>query len=144
MRPTTIALLAVVALPSLARAQSAADSAAIRTTAHNYIDGWWTGDADRMARALHPGLVKRIQTVRGGETGIQEMTAEQLVAGTRRGGGRMTPEGDRRSDVRILDIFGSTASVRIDAGLWVDYLHLVRQQNGEWLILNVLWELRPR
>lgn len=38
----------------------AIDSAAIRATALDYIDGWYTGDAARMERALHPELVKRI------------------------------------------------------------------------------------
>jgi hypothetical protein len=49
----------------------------------------------------------------------------------------------RRTDVRILDIFGNTASVRIDADSWVDYLH-VAKWNGRWVIINVLWELRPQ
>jgi len=53
-----------------------------------------------------------------------------------------TPEADRRTEVRVLDIFQNAASVRIDAGGWVDYLHLVRWR-GQWVILNVLWELRP-
>jgi hypothetical protein len=43
--------------------------------------------------------------------------------------------------VRILDIFQNAASARIDAGGWIDYLHLVRWR-GQWVILNVLWEIR--
>jgi hypothetical protein len=45
--------------------------------------------------------------------------------------------------VRILDIFENAASVRVDASDWVDYLHLAKV-NGRWVIINVLWELRPR
>ncbi len=26
---------------------------------------------------------------------------------------------------------------------WIDYLHLARW-NGEWKIVNVLWELKPK
>jgi hypothetical protein len=33
--------------------------------------------------------------------------------------------------------------VRIDAGAWVDFLQLAKW-NGEWKIVNVLWELTPR
>jgi hypothetical protein len=62
---------------------------------------------------------------------------------TRAGGGKETPVAEQRQDVRILDIFGNTASVRIDASTWVDYLH-VAQWNGRWVMGNVLWELRPR
>ena len=38
----------------------------------------------------------------------------------------------------ILDTFGDTASVRVDAITWVDYLH-VANVNGEWKLTNVLW-----
>jgi hypothetical protein len=45
--------------------------------------------------------------------------------------------------VRILDIFQNTASVRVDAGRWIDYMHMVKW-NGRWVILNVLWENRRK
>jgi hypothetical protein len=41
------------------QAQTAADSAGIKQTALDYIDGWYTGDAARMERAVHPELAKR-------------------------------------------------------------------------------------
>jgi hypothetical protein len=34
------------------------------------------------------------------------------------------------------------ASVRVDASEWVDYMHLGKV-DGEWKIINVLWELLP-
>lgn len=138
----TVVLPLLLAVQPLA-AQSAADSTAIRTTALDYIDGWWSGDVDRMAAALHPELVKRIRGAdsTGTREWIDNQGASRLVQGTGRGGGRETPVAHRRSDVRILDIFQNTASVRVDAGAWVDYLHLVRWK-GRWVILNVLWELR--
>src|SRR4051812_14973787 len=43
-----------------AHVPTAADSAAIKATALDYIEGWYTGDAERMERALHPELAKRI------------------------------------------------------------------------------------
>jgi hypothetical protein len=46
----------------------------------------------------------------------------------------------QRRDVRILDIFGSTSSVRVDAGERIDYMHLARF-DGEWKTINVLWEI---
>ena len=50
--------------PAPAAAQSRrvtpADSAGITRTALDYIEGWYTGDATRMERALHPELAKRI------------------------------------------------------------------------------------
>ncbi len=141
-RAAAIATIALL-VPVLARAQTAADSAGIREAALNYIDGWYAADGDRMARALHPELAKRIQNIdQQGRYFIRDMTASELTCGTRAGGGTQTPAGQRRNEVRILDIFQNTASVRVDASTWVDYLHLVRQPDGRWLILNVLWEIR--
>ena len=141
MRTAIAFALLLVAAP--AAAQTAADSAGIRATALDYIDGWWSGDENRMAAALHPELVKRIRgaDATGAREWIDQQGASRLVLGTGRGGGRETPAANRRSEVRILDIFQNAASVRVDAGAWVDYLHLIRWK-GRWVILNVLWETR--
>lgn len=72
-------------------APSAADSAAIRQAALDYIDGYYTGDAERMRRALHPDLVKRIVRVRDGVADLSEMTAQQLIDGTAAGWGARVP-----------------------------------------------------
>ncbi len=123
------------------RAQSAADSGAIRATALDYIDGWYTGDAARMERALHPELAKRIVTTANGRSTLGQMGALTLIGNVRAGGGKATPDSQRREGVRILDIFQSVASVRVDASTWIDYLQLAKW-NGRWVIVNVLWEVR--
>ena len=73
---------------------------------------------------------------------LGQQGAMTLVNNTRAGGGKETPVAEQRKDVRILDIFGNTASVRIDASTWVDYRHVARW-NGRWVIVSVLWENRP-
>ena len=112
----------------------------IVTAALDYIDGWYTGDAARMQRALHPALAKRIQTAdTSGELVVADMSARELIDRTAAGTGAADPT--RRNDVRVLDVFGRAASVRIDASGWVDYLHLIQTPTG-WKIINVLWERR--
>ena len=124
-------------------AQTAADSAGIRQAALDYIEGWYEGNRERMERALHPDLAKRIvNTNPQGRSVLGHQSAMTLVQSTRRGGGKQTPVAQRRTDVRILDIFGNTASVRVDADSWIDYMHVARW-NGRWVIINVLWENRP-
>jgi hypothetical protein len=140
----TIACVAAIALPFTSHAQSAADSAAIRAAALDYIEGWYSGNAERMERAVHPDLAKRIMnTDQRGRRVLGHQSAMTLVLNTRRGGGKETPPSEQRTDVRILDIFGNAASVRIDADSWVDYLHIARW-NDRWVIVNVLWEMRPQ
>jgi hypothetical protein len=146
MKNVSIGLaLAICSLnPARAACQSQADSAAIRATALDYIQGWYTADGARMERALHPELAKRI--VRSDSLGhyrLDNQSAMTLVQNTRSEGGKQTPLADRRDDVRILDIYQNAASVRIDASYWVDYLQMARWR-GRWVIVNVLWELKPK
>jgi hypothetical protein len=139
------ALVLTLAVAAAPRAQTASDSAGMRAAALDYIEGWYEGNAERMERALHPELAKRIVNTnpRNGRNILGQQSAMTLVLNTRAGGGTETPVAEQRKDVRILDIFGNTASVRIDASTWVDYLH-VAKWNGRWVIVNVLWELRPQ
>jgi hypothetical protein len=136
--------IVVFALPALAPAQSAADSAAIRATALDYIEGWYQGNAERMERALHPELAKRIVRTNpdNGRSSLGQMSALTLVQSTRAGGGRDTPVAQQQKDVTILDIYQGAASVKVVASSWIDYMQLARW-NGRWVIVNVLWELKP-
>ena len=137
--------LLVTLLAGPAMAQSASDSAGIRSAALDYIEGWYTGDASRMERALHPELAKRMvqDDPKSHKSVLDQMGAKELVRYTREGGGRDTPSAQRQADVSILDIYRGAASAKVIAKDWVDYLHLARW-NGKWQIVNVLWELKPR
>lgn len=121
------------------RIPTSADSAAIMAAALDYIEGWYTGDGERMRRAVHPDLVKRIYLRQGGEASLVTTDGKALVEQTRQGHGRA--DRNVRVDVEILDVFQNSASVKIEAGLWVDYAHLSRTDQG-WRIVNILWELR--
>lgn len=137
-----LTLVLLTAAPPV-NAQASADSVGIRQAALDYIEGWYSADGERMARALHPELAKRIMfTDTLGNAWIRDMGATELIRNTRSGGGTKTPAAARNTEVRILDIFQNAASVRVDAGGWIDYLHLVKWR-GKWAIINVLWELRP-
>jgi len=120
------------------------DKAAITATAFDYIEGWYTGDAERMERALHPDLAKRIvRTNEKGQSMLGQMSAMGLVQGVKRGGGKDTPKERQQKDVTILDVYENAASVKIVASDWIDYLH-VAKYNGRWVIVNVLWEMKPK
>jgi len=135
---------AVILFATGAKAQTPADSAAIKQTALDYIEGWYEGNADRMEKALHPELAKRIVRTnpQNGKSGLGQMSAMSLVQGTRAGGGKDTAKDKQQKDVTILDVFENAASVKVIASDWVDYLHMAKF-NGHWVIVNVLWELKP-
>ena len=107
------------------------------------MEGWYEGNAERMEKALHPELAKRIvRSNPEGRSRLDQMGAMALVQGTRRGGGKETPKEKQQKDVIILDVFENAASVKAVMADWIDYLH-VAKFNGRWVIVNVLWELKP-
>ena len=136
--------LAVAAAPAAAQpAATAADSAAIHALVLDYALGWYDGAPARMERALHPQLAKRsIARDADGRAVLAEMTVARLMEEARSGVGRQVPATVRRTDVRILDVFGDIASVRADMHGWVDYFQVARM-DGQWKVVNVLWAMRP-
>jgi hypothetical protein len=141
---TLAAAAAGVRADQAASKLSDADAAAIKQAALDYIEGWYTGNAERMERAVHPELAKRIvftdpQTRR---PRLDQQSAMTLVQGTRSRSDKPTPPAERQSDVTILDVYENAASVKVVAFNWIDYLHLARW-NGQWKIINVLWEFKP-
>jgi hypothetical protein len=142
---SVLAVLGSMTAGSATAQTTAADSAGIRSAALDYIEGWYTGDARRMEQALHPELAKRVVQTdpKTQKSVLSQMGAKTLIQYTREGGGRETPIKRRQADVSILDIYQGAASAKVIAADWVDYLHLARW-NGKWLIVNVLWELKPR
>lgn len=140
-----IAVLTVSAVSADAQTTtvSDADKAAIKATALDYIEGWYEGNAERMERALHPELAKRIvRKDAQGNNRLDQMGATALVQGVKRGFGKNTPKEKQIKDVFILDVYENTASVKAVMSDWIDYMHVARW-NNRWVIVNVLWELKP-
>jgi hypothetical protein len=126
-----------------ARSQADADREAIKRTALNYAEGWYEGNAEKMESALHPDLAKRIARSNDkGQTRLDQMSAMSLVQGTRSGYGKQTPKEEQQKDVTVLDVLGGAATVKLEMRDWVDYMHIARS-NGKWVIVNVLWEMKP-
>ena len=137
-------VMMLVAFTCHAQTQTPSDADLIKQTALDYIEGWYEGNPERMERALHPELAKRIvRTDERGRSNLGQMGAMTLVGYTRMGGGKDTPKEKQQKDVTVLDIFGNAACAKVIASDWVDYLQLAKW-NGRWVIVNVLWEMKPK
>ena len=145
MKTITLFAALFIACASLsAYGQAATEQDAIKRTALNYAEGWYEGDADKMESALSTDLAKRIvRTNPQGQSMVSQMTALALVQGTRGGFGKQTAKAEQQKDVTILDVMGNAATVKLEMHDWVDYMH-VGKVNGKWVIINVLWEMKPK
>jgi hypothetical protein len=139
-----VATLLIATTSAIAPCAEPDDVQQIRNAALDYIEGWYTRNPVRVERALHPQMIKRmVHADAAGKSVLDEGSGLRLVQGARPVPGKSpAPLDTQRRDVKVLDVFGNAAIVKIDASGWVDYLQLVKW-NGEWKILNILWELRP-
>jgi hypothetical protein len=141
----TCFLLVCISIPCSAIAEETTEDKAIKQAALDYIEGWYEGNAERMERALHPELAKRavFTDPQSGQSRLQQMSAMTLVQYTRAGYGTKTPVDQQQKDVTILDKYENVAVVKVIATEWIDYLQIAKY-NGEWKIVNVLWEMKPK
>jgi hypothetical protein len=122
---------------------STEDKEAVMQTCLDYVDGWYTANPKRMARAVHPDLVKRTLT-RDPEQGWRLnriTTSEMMVEFTQAGGGSRVPGEERIYDITIQNGFRHIASVTALSPKYMDYIQLAKL-GDRWVIVNVLWELR--
>lgn len=125
-----------------ALAQTKEDTLAIRKAALDYIESQHRPNPNQMEAALHPRLVKRTfwkDKVTGKEF-VDENFAENMVILAE----RYNNKGDKfpaspRKEVKLLDVSDRTASVKLHADEWIDYMHIIKV-NGKWKIINVLWQ----
>ncbi len=119
------------------------DSMLIKEAAVNYVEGYYKGDAQRMAKALSFELAKRIIAKDSSGDAIQNMGYSLLLLSTRKNK-KSNPSNSAelfKADVTIYDIGINIATVKIVTNKlkFIDYAQLGRI-NGEWKIINVLWE----
>ena len=136
---------------TLVQAQTKNDSLAIETACRNYVEGWATGDMDRVARGVSPELVKRtVSQDKDGVSFTNNMSASLLLLVTKNNkegvkGKDLEPDKPFKLDVYINDITGDYAlvkTVNTKYGFF-DYCQLAKF-NGEWKIFNVLWGMLPK
>jgi hypothetical protein len=135
-------LLVLLSINIKTNAQTKQDTLDIERVALDYIVSQHTPNGEQMKNALHPRLVKRTFW-RDKETKIEyvrETNAEVMVivAETFNKDGQHFPKKPKK-EVKLLDISERTASVKLIADDWIDYMHIVKV-GGKWQIVNVLWQ----
>lgn len=132
-------LVATLSLP----AQTPAGPEAVRQAALDYVEGIYNVEPDRIARSVHPTLVKRGFYKKDPATPYAEMpmTYEQLVklAST------WNKEGTRDTSIKevaVLDVLDQTAAAKVTASWGIDYM-LLGKYDGRWKIVQILWQSHP-
>ncbi len=137
-------ILSCLTLPAVAQ-ETHSEHEAIRITVRDYIEGWYDGDVDRMDRALHPDLVKRIVYAdpRSGRSMYNEASKTLMMEYTRAGLGKKDAASNEHISIDILDVDGDIAVAKSVTPQFVDYMELAKW-NGTWKIVHVLWKRAPQ
>ena len=140
-----VAAAVVLLSPLAARAQSGAESEAVRAAVLDYVEGIYEVNHTRIERSVHPDMAKRGFFVKKGETAYSPhtMTYAQLVELAKNYNKDGHVAKDAPKEVVVYDISDQTASVKLTAVWGIDYMHLAKY-DGKWKIINVLWQTPPK
>ena len=143
MKITSIFFLTFLLLLNLSiHAQTKQDSLEVKQVALDYIESQHHVKPEQFKRAAHPRMVKRTfwTDKDSGKEYLRETFRDAMVllAATYNQKGDQFPEKPRK-EVIILDMHDKTASVKLIADDWIDYMHIVKL-NGKWQLVNVLWQ----
>lgn len=137
-----IQVLLLLAISWQSLADKTTDKQLIETAVRDYIESQHQLQPARMDRSLDPLLAKRTYWLdnKGNEFVMQTDKNTMLeVARTYNQDGDKFPN-QPRVEISILDLDQRAASVKLQADEWIDYMHLYKNQQGQWKIINVLWQ----
>ena len=136
MRSTWLAMVAMVAVPAVAAAQQAPDTAQVRAVVARYLHGLKFNDVSDFKAAFAPDARlywRKADGTRG------ELTQEAWYKGFAASAGK-EEEGDLRIDA--LDVTRDVATAKVvetyAKSVYVDYLNLLRI-GDEWRIVNKVY-----
>ena len=143
MKPSSILTITVFLFITFSiHGQTQKDSLEIRQVTLDYIESQHNVKPEQFERAAHPRMVKRTfwTDKKTGKEYLRETFTDAMIllAETYNKSGDGFPENPKK-EVIILDIYDKTASVKLIADDWIDYMHIVKL-NGRWQLVNVLWQ----
>jgi hypothetical protein len=115
----------------------------VEAAVRDFVEGIYSGDAERLARAMHPEIHKiLLRTIpETGEPFLYKMGSSAMLAAT--GAGLFTsPEEGWKIELEVYDISHGLAAAKVTSAQFIDQL-LLGRVNGEWKVINDLWVVNP-
>lgn len=132
-----------VAVAGIALAGSDTDEQGIEQAVQNYVSALYDMKPELLDKSVSPKLQKVGYMPAEDGSGLAEswMTFDELkdLAGHLNKDGMFDPETSVRK-VTIVDRTDMIANVKLEAAWGIDYIHLTKN-SGEWMIMNVIWEM---
>ncbi len=138
-----IVMTLTLACTGVAMAGSSADEKGIEQAVLNYANSIYDMKPELLDKSVSPKLQKVGYMPAQDGSGLEEswMSFDELrdLAGHLNKDGMFDPKTSPRK-VTIIDHTDMIANVKLDAAWGIDYIHLTKF-SGQWMIMNVIWEM---
>jgi hypothetical protein len=142
-RTSLIVAAMVLTTAGVALAATDDDAKSIEQAVQNYVSAIYDMKPELLDKSVSPRLQKVGYTPTQDGSQLEEswMTHAELkdLAGYLNRDGMFDPKTSPR-EVTILDHTDLIANVKLHAAWGIDYIHLTKF-SGEWMIMNVIWEM---
>ena len=110
----------------------------------NYLEGWYSADTARMAKALSSDLSKKgfLSNPQTGELVIAPASYEQMLQWVGQKPDQLAQGQDIKMEVHIIEVGEHIAMVKTVTPDFIDYLQMAKVQ-GQWKIYHAVWERPP-
>jgi len=137
-----ISLIITVIMSQIITAQTKSDSLQVKETVKKYIESFYLTQPEKGQESVHKLLAKRtVQKFADGSEFLKGMSYEEMNNLGKVFNSKGKYNENSKKEIVILDMMDKTASVKLIAEGWVDYMHLGKI-NGEWKIINILWQIK--
>ncbi|MHC4377061.1 MAG: nuclear transport factor 2 family protein [Planctomycetota bacterium] len=122
------------------------DREAILAALQDYVDGFVLGQPELLERSLSPTLAKKgyrrdsPDEAYGDAVPLSFEAALELSASLAASADSRV---DSPSSVEVFEIADKTAAGKVTAFWGIDYVHLVKEADGRWMIHHVIWQTAP-
>lgn len=139
-----VILLLFVAIFSLQTNAQKSDKALVTKACMNYLEGFYEGNTDKLKAALSPtlnkfGYWKSKKTKKFGKKIPMTFEGALKFAENVKKKKSFAKKGSPKK-IEILDLMDKIASVKVTAYWGTDYMFLSKQENGSWMIEQVIWQ----
>jgi hypothetical protein len=108
----------------------------------NYVEAFYETDTSKLYKSVAKDFSKRGYYTSKGTVVEAKMTFQQLIDLAKKWKQYETITASTPKKITVFDIMDKTASAKLEAKWGIDYFHLAKK-DGDWIIINVLWQEYP-
>ncbi|MCP3920921.1 MAG: nuclear transport factor 2 family protein [bacterium] len=133
---------AVLALSMIGLKAPDDDHKAVKRAVQDYVEGFYEAKPELIERGVHTDLTKYgfwRRTAEEKYTGTA-MTFDMAIEFAKKWNADGKQGTDLTYDIQLLDVADQTAAAKLTAKWGIDYMHLAKNDKGEWKIHHVMWQ----